>query len=112
MGKVIRYATLVVLAAFMIGGSAPAAPADDQQKRGDSILPSDEELEALSDMAQRMMRDLAGRMEPMAERLKALVDDLDAYESPEMLPNGDIIIRRKPDADPLEAPEDKDGIAL
>ena len=38
--------------------------------------------------------------ETLADRLGELVDDIDAYEAPEIMPNGDIIIRRKPDADP------------
>ena len=34
-------------------------------------------------------------MAPALDRLRSLTDQLDAYEAPEMLPNGDIIIRRK-----------------
>lgn len=36
-------------------------------------------------------------MLPFLESLGALIDDLAAYEMPERLPNGDIIIRRSPD---------------
>ncbi len=35
----------------------------------------------------------------MVEQLKDMVDDMNAYQAPEMLPNGDIIIRRKPDTE-------------
>ncbi|SIO31415.1 hypothetical protein SAMN05444722_1381 [Rhodovulum sp. ES.010] len=44
------------------------------------------------------LRELAENMEPALKRLMQIVDDFDAYEMPERLPNGDIIIRRKPDA--------------
>jgi hypothetical protein len=36
-------------------------------------------------------------MLPFLESLGSLIDDLSAYEMPERLPNGDIIIRRSPD---------------
>jgi hypothetical protein len=39
----------------------------------------------------------------MAESLLALMDDIGNYQPPERLPNGDILIRRKPDR-PLPPP--------
>jgi hypothetical protein len=38
---------------------------------------------------------------PMLERMGEIVDDLSYYELPERLPNGDILIRRSPDAPPF-----------
>ena len=38
---------------------------------------------------------------PMLGRMAELVDDLSHYELPERLPNGDILIRRSPDAPPF-----------
>jgi len=35
---------------------------------------------------------------PMLQRLGEVMDDLTLYDLPERLPNGDIIIRRSPDA--------------
>jgi hypothetical protein len=35
-------------------------------------------------------------VQPLIEKFQVLVDDLPQYEPPEILPNGDIIIRRKP----------------
>ncbi len=49
-------------------------------------------LENLDDLAD----DLAADLGPAMEELRALIDDLSVYQPPEMLPNGDIIIRRKP----------------
>ncbi|MCH2075656.1 MAG: hypothetical protein MK180_02060 [Rhodobacteraceae bacterium] len=51
------------------------------------------------------MGDLLAQMGPALSELLERVDDLSNYESPEMLPNGDIIIRRKPDAPEYAAPE-------
>lgn len=50
-----------------------------------------------------MMRDLFSQVEPRLRELRDAIDNLDDYEAPEMLPNGDIIIRRK--TPPGEAPE-------
>lgn len=40
-------------------------------------------------------------MGPALRKLAGMIDDIRNYEMPEMLPNGDIIIRRKPPEDPL-----------
>jgi hypothetical protein len=48
---------------------------------------------------------------PALEKMMALVDDMTNYELPEMLANGDIIIRRKPDAPVVEPPVDQ-GVEL
>ena len=40
---------------------------------------------------------------PMLAELSALIDDVSMYEMPEILPNGDIIIRRRP-PEPEDAP--------
>ncbi len=42
-----------------------------------------------------LMRALESEMAPMLESLGALIDDANAYERPEILENGDILIRRK-----------------
>jgi len=54
------------------------------------------EMEPALDEMGRAMKDL----EPMARDLAALLGDVRNYDPPERLPNGDIIIRRKPDAPP------------
>jgi len=55
-------------------------------------------LESLRDHADEMepaLRDFAERMGPALAELMDKIDDLSAYHPPEMLPNGDIILRRK-----------------
>ena len=41
------------------------------------------------------MQGFMAEMEPALEDLQGFVEDLNAYHPPEILPNGDIIIRRK-----------------
>lgn len=49
---------------------------------------------ALDDMRQGLGEALR-QMEPMMRDLGAMMGEIDNYRAPEMLPNGDIIIRRK-----------------
>lgn len=41
------------------------------------------------------MQGFMAEMEPALEDLQGFVDNLNAYHPPEILPNGDILIRRK-----------------
>ena len=41
------------------------------------------------------LREFMQQMDPAMEELRGLLDDINAYHPPEVLPNGDIIIRRK-----------------
>lgn len=59
----------------------------------------DEMGKALDEMGQRMGEAL-DTAQPWVTGLMALMDDIGNYEAPELLPNGDIVIRRKPDAPP------------
>lgn len=52
-------------------------------------------LRGLRDEMEPALRELAENMEPAMRKLLEIVDDFDAYHLPEVLPNGDIIIRRK-----------------
>ncbi len=91
----------------------------------------DEGLSLMEEGARLLMRGLMTEMEPAIEGLRDTfdemgpafaefaqtvgpafaelldqVDDLRNYEAPEFLPNGDIILRRSPDA-PIWMPEDE-----
>ena len=54
-----------------------------------------------------MMREVGPTIEGLGALIETLdrVDSLENYEKPEILPNGDIVIRRKPGAPPLQLPE-------
>ena len=54
----------------------------------EEMEPALRDLEGLAEDAQPFLRDLQ-------RQLGDVVQDLDAYEAPEILPNGDILIRRK-----------------
>lgn len=60
------------------------------------------------------LRDLSEGLAPLLEDLRGLIDEFGAYEAPVRLPNGDILIRRKPGAPPPPdlPPEDDGSIAL
>lgn len=53
-------------------------------------------LEGLVDEMRPFVED---QMIPLLRDLSGMIDDLSAYEAPEILPNGDIIIRRRVPAD-------------
>lgn len=65
------------------------------------------------------LREFMDRMKPTIEDFRDTlgiferIDGLENYEPPEILPNGDIIIRRRGDAPPWQPPaatEDEDGV--
>ena len=56
----------------------------------------------MSEALRLFMRGLLQEMEPAMDDFSSFLDNLDAYHPPEVLPNGDIIIRRKR---PVEEPE-------
>jgi hypothetical protein len=66
---------------------------------------SERDFEPLTRGIEKLLRDLFSEVEPALRELRETIDNLDEYEAPEMLPNGDIIIRRKT---PLEPPSEPD----
>ena len=72
-----------------------ATPVAAQEDRGRDLM-----AEAL----RLFMQGFMAEMEPTLDDLQGFVDSLNAYHPPEILPNGDIIIRRKTPEE-LGAPE-------
>ena len=60
--------------------------------------PAFRDLQDFADQAGPRMRELTDKMGPVLADILAMIDNLDNYSAPELLPNGDIIIRRSPDA--------------
>jgi len=93
--------------------TAPATPETTEEgpslmERGLSLFFEGftQEMEpALSEMG-KALEQFGPAVAPALEKLMGMVDDMTNYELPEMLENGDIIIRRKPDAPPVEPPAD------
>jgi hypothetical protein len=78
----------VVLAVALSAAPAPAR-ADD---RSEDLS---EGLSLMEQGARLLLRGLMGELEPALRDLEGVLGDLGAYHPPEILPNGDIIIRRK-----------------
>jgi hypothetical protein len=67
----------------------------------------EEGFSLLEEGTRLLLRGLMSEMEPALRELQGALQELDAYHPPEVLPNGDILIRRKT---PLEAaPEVGEG---
>jgi len=114
-----KHAAALALALTLSAAPLSAQDADSDIRDG---------LDLLSEGARTIMEGLLDEMRPMLEEaqpffeeevapffanLWALIDDVTSYEMPERLPNGDIIIRRSPDAPPLSEGETApDGIDL
>ena len=59
--------------------------------------PAIDEFEGFAEQMGPALKNFATEMGPKLNELLNQVEDWSAYSAPEMLPNGDIIIRRKPD---------------
>lgn len=95
----------LVLAALLAGAIvAPSARAADPEPRVDM----EEFKKRLDEAWNEMMRELGPTIDSLGALIETLdrIDGLENYESPEVLPNGDILIRRKADAPPLPEPKD------
>lgn len=71
----------------------------------------EQELAPTLDDMRALAEQFGPAIAPAFERMMALVDDMTNYEMPVMLENGDILIRRKPDAPKVEPPADQ-GVDL
>jgi len=75
----------------------------------DEVEPALRELEGLTEHMEPALRSFAREMGPALRDLMATVEDWSVYEPPVVLPNGDILLKRKPDLptpDALPAPEE------
>lgn len=94
------------LAPFAVAALMAAIPATpvSAQTGGQPLFPTPEEMEEFTGALRGALEDLAERSEPMLRRFELLLEDPDAYEAPEVLPNGDIILRRKTPLTPEDEP--------
>lgn len=96
-----RFAPLALAASLALPANAQDTPMEDLLKR----------FEDLSKEAQTLMEnwaeELAPKLEelgPALEQLAETLGDMSAYHPPEVLENGDIIIRRKTPLTPSDPP--------
>lgn len=74
--------------------------------------PALEDLQGLMEGMEPALQDFVQQMGPALAELMEEIEDFSAYHPPEVLPNGDIILRKK-QADPLpEPPEDESAVDL
>jgi len=71
----------------------------------EQMEPAIDDLKALTEDMGPQMLEFFSQMGPAFGELIDEVEDWSIYEAPEVLPNGDIIIRRKPDAAVEESEE-------
>jgi len=120
-----RYRYLILALGLALSGPALAQEAEEE---GRSLMEEGARLfwegirremgpalEEFQDRAQEMEPALRQFVEEMGPALRDLMDqvgDLSAYHSPEVLPNGDIIIRRKTPQELQDAPAPDGEIEL
>lgn len=88
---------VLVIAAALSTSPALAQDESDQLSEGMNLL---------RDGTQMLLEGLMSEFGPAMKDLEGRIDDLNAYEPPEILPNGDIIIRRKQPVDTVDPDED------
>jgi hypothetical protein len=105
-----------IAAATLALSLALTSPAAAEQEQGFNLMeegarllfrglmqemePALNDLDALSDELEPALRGFAENMGPALGELLGKVDDFSKYHGPEILPNGDIIMRRKQSAAP------------
>lgn len=101
LAAALALAPAMVAAQALAQAEAPEAPAPQEPSpRGkklqdellDRFLKEESELNA---NARAAVEEMLKALGPIIDQFSALMGDLPAYEAPEILPNGDIIIRRK-----------------
>lgn len=101
----IRSALAIALIATPL--AAQDAPARDPAER------AAEALERLGRSALEALDELGALTGAWSEALAPVLADPDAYDPPETLPNGDVLIRRRPDAPAAPTPpEPENGVSL
>jgi len=116
MKQIIATTALVALTALPLAAQEAEAPEDMSEgfslmEEGAKLLlrglmsemePAIDDLKSMTDE----MAKLGETMGPALVALMAQIDDIRNYAQPEVLPNGDIIIRRRSDASPYVPPLD------
>ncbi|WP_397542352.1 hypothetical protein [Roseovarius salis] len=119
MKRTIQGVALAVAATMAV----PAAAQDNGEDNGRSLMergaemfldglmqemePTLEDLRGMAEKAGPAFRDFMREMGPALAEILGDIEDLSNYHPPEMLPNGDIIIRRKTPLDPAPEPDEE-----
>ncbi|MEL6957594.1 MAG: hypothetical protein AAGL89_01425 [Pseudomonadota bacterium] len=76
----------------------------------DEMEPAIDEFSGMAEELEPALEMLASEMGPALMELMRTLDSVRYYEAPEILPNGDIIIRRSPDAPEFEPRSEDEGV--
>jgi hypothetical protein len=93
----------------LVLAASPAAVVAQDLPPADEPGDLGEGLSLIDRGARMLLRGLMAEIEPTLRDFGSAIDDLSAYHAPEVLPNGDIIIRRKV---PLTPPPGEDEVDI
>jgi len=93
------------IALILLVGLAAASSAQETGEGGPADM--QEGFSLLEEGTRLLLRGLMSQMEPALRELQGALREMDSYHPPEVLPNGDILIRRKTPLD--AAPDDPVG---
>lgn len=120
IGAMNRFAITLTALMLSIAPAMAQEAGEDGVKKGFSLLEEGAKIimRSMIDEVEPALKDLQfefgqvlGEMEPMLRDLAAMIGDIKNYHAPEVLPNGDIIIRRKSPAE-LAMPDPGDEIDI
>jgi hypothetical protein len=103
--------TRFAFALALMGATHPAFAEEKPVDQGLELFSQGAELllRGLMDEIEPALRDIEPRLRelrPFMRELEGILPDINLYHLPEVLPNGDIIIRRKTSPQPEEAEKD------
>lgn len=103
-GLCARIATCLLVGALALSLAATPALAQSAPKEPEKGVPLDQYLreQLTGEDMQRALRSFVESFRPIAEQLDRMMKDVPQYEAPEVLPNGDILIRRKIPGDEIK----------
>ena len=114
MKQIVLAATLAFAAAPVAAQSTDAPQGRDLMEEGAKLLlrgllneaePAIRELQDLAENVGPAMQMLREEMGPALAEIMSRIDDIGNYQPPEILPNGDIVIRRDPAAPAYVSPD-------
>lgn len=121
MKQVVAFAVAITLAAPLAAQEGDTDDGLTLMERGAQMFfegimremePAMKDLEGLAERMGPELRRFVDEMGPAFAELMKQIDDLSAYHPPEMLPNGDIILRKKTPEEMDKAPLDDGEIEI
>lgn len=121
MRQIITIATATFLAAAPVQAQEAEDDGFSLMEEGTRLLleglrkevePALRDLQGMAEGMEPALREFALQMGPALAEIISQIEDLSAYHPPEMLPNGDIIIRKKTPQEMLETPKEGEEIEI